>query len=106
MSSSIACVNILLGCHGGLCLALHTVEGRGASLGGDAAGAHAVVRARVAALAEAAVGSGVIHLRVDTRRAAGQMDGSVHQGERHTAALDHEVPPETSLQVGVLETES
>lgn len=85
--------------------ARHITKGQGAWVIRDPAGADTVVCARVAAPAAAAAGSSVIQLWVDVLRAAWHTDGSVHQRERHTAALDQETPPKASLQIGVLEKE-
>ncbi|TNN82343.1 hypothetical protein EYF80_007464 [Liparis tanakae] len=82
----------------GLGLALHAAEGHSAPVIGGTPGAHTVVCARVAALAAAPMGSGIIQLRVDVLRAARHVGGAVHQGERHTAALDHKTSPKMSPQ--------
>lgn len=104
-----ACISIWSGFHGGLALVLvlarHIAGGGGGGalvVVGDSSGADTAVRACVAAPAAALVGCRVIQLRVDILRAARHTGGSVHQGERHTAALDQESPPEPSPQIGVL----
>lgn len=57
----------------------------------------------VTAPTAATLGNRIVQLWVDILRAAGNVDGSVYQGERHTATLDHETPPEAPPEVGVLD---
>lgn len=98
-------ISILSGFQSRLVLVLHTAKCHRALVIGDLAGANAVVCACVTAPAAATAGLRIIQLWVDIMRTARNTGSSVHQGERHTATLDHKSPPKPSSQIGVLKKE-
>lgn len=95
-------ISILSGFQSRLVLVLHTANCHRALVIGDLAGANAAVCACVTVPTAATVGHGIIQLRVDILRTTRNTGSLVHQGERHTATLDHESPPKPSPQISVL----
>lgn len=71
----------------------------------DLTGADTVLCICVTASTAATVGHRIIQLCVGIPGASRNAGSSVHQGERHTATLDHESPPKPPPQISVLKKE-